>query len=244
MTYLKPSPKTLMWVIIANSIPNILKFLSSVDSLPVINGKTAFYDEERVNIRKAPKRGSPATLKKRIDIHLVDSWKITFTANERKRTAIIHLTNSRKTADGKWNVADLLWYGTRDYQIDAPEIKLTRPVIFTRLSEATPSKKGFQHLMKQIRALNKQGYEFSSPDEMTKIIQKEHHTKAMTFYNRYTGTWAYNRKFRRGIRDILVVSFRDYILNCVEAGIRKTLSEMDDEGILPKSVTDVHVRVI
>ena len=37
---------------------------------------------------------------------------------------------------------------------------------------------------------------------------------------------------------------REYILQCVEGGIRKTLSEMDDEGILPKSVTDISARYI
>ena len=53
----------------------------------------------------------------------------------------------------------------------------------------------------------------------------------------------YNRKSRLGIRDAIVTSFHEYILLCVENGVRNAITMMEREGILRVHIKDVHVSV-
>jgi hypothetical protein len=120
-----------------------------------------------------------------------------------------------------------------------PEVKIEVPIMYKSIGQYDIGNKGWKGLAKAFKdqARRKVG------STVTQILIKGHHTGGMTFYNRYTGHWNYNRPFRRGIRDELVTSFRQYIILCVENGVRSAIEEMIREGILKSKITDVHVKV-
>jgi hypothetical protein len=210
-----------MGIILAYSIPYINQNLSSVDFLSAhvtrVDGKIPFFDEES---RKKDRRRSAS-------VHLKDSWRIEASGTA-DNTGVVYLSNSKRTSDGSWFVADLLWNGTRPYFISVP-------VIYSDVVVSAVPGVG-QTQFPQL----KQWRKYQAPEP----AQRGHQTKGMTFYNRYTGHWNYNRKFRRGIRDQIVTSFHDFILLCVENGVRKAVEMMQAEGILIVEIKDVHVRVI
>lgn len=214
--------------ILAYSVPFIMDNLSSVDFLnnnvQKVDGKTPFYDDATHYARMIKRNTSP-----RPTIHLKDSWRMTYSV--RGKVGIVRLYNSKRSADGKWVIADLLWYGTRDYNINEPDIRITTPILYGDVTAMEYGRsRGFARSALKGKAFS------------TKII-RGHHTKAMTFYDRYRERWFYNRHFRRGIRNELVVSFRQYILLCVENGIRRALAEMEDKRLLVSIIKDVHVSV-
>ena len=227
------------------SVPYINENLQSVDFLnnnvQKVQGKTPFFDDETPNMMVQPKKGGMPKVRTRPSIHLKDSWHVDFTTHEKDNTAIIKLTNSKKTADGKWVVADLLWFGTREYQIDAPTIKIDVPIVYRSVAEVATTRKGWKGVAE---AFKRSGRSFKNQGQTVRqTVFEGHHTGAMSFYNRYAGKWFYNKTFRRGIRNALVTSFKEYILLCVENGIRKGIQEMLDEGILKTEITDIHVRI-
>ena len=216
-----------MYWIMMYSTPHILRLLSSVDYLnnqvPKIDGKTPFYDDETIGeeMRSGMKRKNL-----RDSIHLKDSWSLTFSVRERDNSAIIKLTNSKKDATGRWTIADLLWYGTHDYKI-----REAAPVFYKNFVYSTVPGVG-----------QTQGR--TSRNKHNEISIAAHDNAPMSFYNRYRGTWCYNCRQRKGIRDAVVTSFRQYILLCIENGIRIGLEEMVREGILRANISGVHVKAL
>jgi hypothetical protein len=229
--------KRLMYWVMMYSTPHILRLLGSLDFLnnnvQKVDGKTPFFDDETVKMQVSPKRGGMPFVRKRPDIHLKDSWNMRFTTKESENTAIVYLSNLKRDSKGKWIIADLLWYGTSTYNIEAPDIKLTIPVWYKEVIYSSIPGVGQTQAKGRIRR-----------DTVTQTLIKGHHTGAMTYYNRYTGSWFYNRKTRMGIRDQLVKSFQEYILLCVENGIRIGIDEMVREGVLKVDISGIHVRIL
>jgi hypothetical protein len=161
----------------------------------------------------------------RPSIHLKDSWRVEVSA--KGGVGYVYLTNSKRSADGHWVIADLLWEGTRPYTIDVPTVYKEAMV------SAVPGVG-----QTQFPGL-KQWRKYRAPEP----LQRGHLTGRMTFYNRFSGHWNYNRTFRRGIRNEIVTSFKEYILLCVENGIRRGIEMMTNEGILMVKIRNVKVRV-
>ena len=228
-----------MRAVLTTSQPLILDNLASLDFLnnnvSKVNGKTPFYDDMSQFAGMVSKRGKREYVSKRPTIHLKDSWSLRFTVRDGVGT--IRLTNSKKSGDGKWNVADLLFDGTRDYHINEESVWIPVPILYSNLMQASRGS-GWKGVAQTFKALNQAG-----TIKMQRLI-KGHNTGAMTFYNRYTGTWNYNRTFRRGIRNELVTSFKQFILLAVENAIRAAIAQMESEGTLNTKITDVKVRYI
>jgi hypothetical protein len=125
-------------------------------------------------------------------------------------------------------VADLLWYGTGPYQISVP-------TVYSDVMVSAVPGVG----QTQFPSL-KQWRKYRAPEPLL----QGHQTGKMFFYNRYSGHFNYNRVARRGIRDVLVKSFHDYILLCVENGVRKAIEMLQNEGRLNIKITDVKVRAV
>ena len=215
-----------MGIILSYSVPYIRENLSSLDFLnnhvQKIDGKVPFYDDETIpeELAKGIHRKNP-----RSSIHMKDQWRVDVSA--KGDTGYVYLTNDKKTADGKWIVADLLWYGTKPYNHFQPTTyKQT-------LVSAVPGVGQTQYpSLKQWR-------KYRAPEPEV----QGHNTGLMTFYHRYSETWSYNRRSRLGIRDAIVTSFHEYILLCVENGVRAACTMMEKEGILRVHIKDVHVSV-
>lgn len=212
-----------MGLILSYSVPYIRENLSSIDFLnnhvQKIDGHIPFYDDvsEFLNQKKTNKRPT---------IHMKDQWRVDVSA--RGDTGYVYLTNQKRSADGRWIISDLLWYGTGPYQINVPT------TYKETLVSAVPGVGQSQYpSLKQWRK-----YRAPEPEA------QGHHTGAMTFYNRYTGRMNYNRRSRLGIRDILVTSFRDYILLCVENGVRAAINMLTEENMLNIEIKDVKVRIL
>jgi hypothetical protein len=221
--------KSKMYWIMMYSTPYIQENLSSIDFLnnhvQKIDGKVPFFDDMSGFLAADP--AQKKWVEKRPTLHMKDQWRVDFTVRERDNAAIVKLTNDKKTADGKWIVADLLWYGTGPYHISQ------QTTYKQTLVSAVPGVGQTQYpSLKQWR-------KYRAPEPEV----QGHETKAMFFYNHYTGHFNYNRKSRLGIRDILVTSFHDYILLCVENGVRAAITMMEREGILRVHIKDVHVSV-
>lgn len=210
-----------MGIILAYAVPYINENLSSVDFLAAhvntVDGVLPFYDTET---EKKDRRRSSG-------VHLKDSWRIEASGTA-DNTGIVYLSNSKRTSDGTWFVADLLWNGTRPYFISVPTIY--SEVVVSAVPGVGQT---------QFPSL-KQWRKYRAPEPLS----RGHQTKGMYFYNRYSGHWNYNRTFRRGIRDKLVTSFREFILLCIENGVRKSIQMMRAENILRVEIKDVHVRVL
>ena len=219
------SEKT-MAIILAYSVPYINENLKSIDFLnnkvQKVDGKTPFYDTETIPAERAK---GIARKNPRSPIHMKDQWRVDVSA--KGDVGYVYLTNAKKTADGKWIVADLLWYGTGPYQISVP-------TTFKQVMVSAVPGVG----QTQYPSL-KQWRRYRQPEPLV----RGHETGAMFFYNRYTGHFNYNRTSRLGIRDILVRSFKEYLLLCVENGIRRSCEMLERENILNVHIQDVHVRV-
>lgn len=210
-----------MGIILAYAVPYINSNLSSVDFLTAhvsrVNGKLPFYDTEteKIDFRRSG------------NVHLKDSWRIEVSGTA-DNTGMVYLSNSKRTKDGAWNVADLIWNGTRPYFISVPTIY--SDVIVSAVPGVGQTQ--FPQL--------KQWRKYRAPEP----LQRGHHTKGMSYFYRYAGKWFYNQNHRGGIRDSLVTSFREFILLCIENGIRKAIEMMTKEGILLSRIEDVHVRIV
>ena len=220
------SEKT-MSLILTYAIPYINSNLSSIDFLnnhvQKVDGKTPFYDDMSGMIRLDPAKARYVF--KRPNIHMKDSWSISVSA--KGDTGYVYLDNSKRTSDGRWKVADLIWNGTGPYQIFLPTVYADVMV------SAVPGVGQTQFPgMSQFR-------KYKQP----KALLQGHQTGAMTFYNRFSGKWNYRRVSRRGIRNSIVNSFHDYILLCVENGVRKAIELMENEGILLARIKNVTVKV-
>ena len=228
-----------MRAILTVSQPLILENLASLDFLnnnvQSVNGKVPFYDDMSQFAGMVSKRGKREYVSKRPTIHLKDSWTLRFTVKDGVGT--IRLTNSKKSGDGKWNIANLLWDGTRDYHINEASVWIPIPILYSNLMQASRGS-GWKGIAQTFKALNQAG-----TIKMQRLI-KGHNTRAMTFYNRYTGTWNYNRTFRRGIRNELVTSFKQFILLAIENGIRAAIAQMETEGTLNTRIKDISVRIV
>lgn len=216
--------------------PHILRLLASVDFLnnnvQRVDGKLPFYDDETPTMQVRGRKGQMPAVRKRPSIHLKDSWDMKFTAHESTNSATIRLSNSKRDSSGKWVIADLLWYGTSTYRTDVPDIRLTIPVFFKEtVYSAVPGVGQTQAGKRRLK------------DYRTQLLQKGHHTGAMTYYDRYRGVTYYDRRMRHGIRNELVTSWKQYILLCVETGIRIAVDEMTREGTLKREIVGIHVRV-
>jgi len=216
-----------MGIILSYAVPYIRENLSSIDFLnnhvQKIDGKIPFFDDMSGFLGADP--AQKKWVEKRSTLHMKDQWRVDVSA--KGDTGYVYLTNDKKTADGRWIVADLLWYGTGPYRISVPTTyKQT-------LVSAVPGV-GQTHYPSL-----KQWRKYRAPEPEV----KGHETKAMWFFNRYSGHFNYNRKSRLGIRDILVTSFHDYILLCVENGIRNAITMMENEGILRVHIKNVVVKV-
>ena len=216
-----------MSLILAYAIPYVNANLASIDFLnnhvQRIDGKLPFYDTETLpqEIAKGIKRKSARSV-----IHMKDSWSINVSA--KGDIGYVYLDNTKRSADGKWKVADLIWYGTGPYQIFLP-------VIYADVLVSAVPGVG----QTQFPSL-KQWRKYRAPEPLF----QGHDTGKMSFYNRYTGRWNYNRIARRGIRPQIVSSFHDYILLCVKTGIEKAIEMMRNEGILLSKITEVKVRAV
>ena len=230
-----------MRAVLTTSTPLIIENLASLDFLnnnvQSVGGKTPFYDDmsQFAGMVSSSKRRKREYVSKRPAIHLKDSWSLRFTVREGVGT--IRLTNSKTSGDGKWNIADLLFNGTRDYHINEDSVWIPVPILYSDLINASRGS-GWKGIAQTFKAMNKAG-----TIKMQRLI-KGHNTHAMTFYNRYTGTWNYNRTFRRGIRNELITSFKQFIILAVENGIRAAIAQMETEGTLKSKVTDIKVRYI
>lgn len=221
------SEKT-MALILAYSIPYIKENLSSIDFLnnhtQKIDGRVPFFDDISGFLAADP--AMQKWVSKRPTIHMKDQWRVDVSA--KGDTGYVYLTNAKKTANGRWIIADLLWYGTGPYQISVPT------TFKEVMVSAVPGVGQTQYpSLKQWRR-------YRQPEPLV----RGHETGKMFFFNRYTGVFNYNRTSRLGIRNILVTSFREYILLCVENAIRRSIEMMENEGILMSKITDVHVRVM
>jgi hypothetical protein len=228
--------------ILTFSTPYILQNLASLDFLnnnvQKVDGKLPFYDDMSQFAAVSSKKGKKEYVSKRQAIHLKDSWTLRFTSS--RGIGTVRLSNAKKSGDGRWNVADLLWDGTRDYNINAPDTTIRVPILYRDVTTAAGRAQGWQGLTKAFKEANKyKGIGTTVPQTI-----RGHHTGTMSFYNRYTGQMNWNRHFRRGIRNELVTSFRQFILLCVENGIRTGLQTMETEGILRAKITNVSVRIV
>ena len=220
--------------------PYIMVNLMSLDFLnnntQKVDGKTPFYDDESrfAGMVGGGKRGKREYVSKRPTIHLKDSWVVRISSSGGVGT--VRLTNGKRDSTGKWNIADLLWKGTRDYHIDQPTIAIDVPILYSTLQSAARGS-GWKGVKDTFKTMNAAG------TTKRQTLIRGHHTGAMTFYNRYTGKMNYNRTFRRGIRSELVTSFKQFILLCVENGIRAGIQRMEEENLLRVVVKDVSVRV-
>jgi hypothetical protein len=220
------STKT-MAIILAYSVPLINQNLSSVDFLTAhvktIDGKLPFFDTETISqeLAKGIKRKNP-----RSSVHMKDSWSVNVSA--KGDVGYVYLDNSKRTADGRYKVADLIWYGTGPYQ-------MFLPTVYSNVMVSTVPGVG----QTQFPSL-KQWRKYRAPEP----VLQGHQTGKMTFYNRFSGHFNYNRIARRGIRDAIVTSFHDYILLCVENGVRKSIEMLQNEGRLNIKITDVKVRAV
>jgi hypothetical protein len=216
-----------MAIILAYAVPLINQNLSSVDFLnnhvQKIDGKTPFYDD--MSAMNALDPAKSKHVMKRSNIHMKDSWSVNVSA--KGDVGYVYLDNSKRTSDGRWKVADLIWKGTGPYQVFLPT------VYAQTLVSAVPGVG-----QTQFPSL-KQWRKYRTPEP----VLQGHQSGKMSFYNRYTGHWNYNRTSRRGIRNEIVTSFHDYILLCVENGVRKAIEMMENEGLLIAKIKDVHVRI-
>ena len=216
-----------MGIILSFSVPMINENLSSIDFLnnhvQKIDGKLPFWDNETIpqEMAKGIKRKNARSV-----IHMKDSWSVNVSA--KGDVGYVYLDNSKRSADGKWKVADLIWYGTGPYQIFLP-------VVYADVLVSAVPGVG----QTQFPSL-KQWRKYRAPEPLF----QGHDTGKMTFFNRYTGNWNYNRIARRGIRPQIVTSFHDYILLCVKMGILKAIEMMRNEGKLNIRITDVKVRAV
>jgi hypothetical protein len=229
-----------MRAVLRYSTPFILENLASIDFLnnnvSKVDGKTPFYDDQSQFAAMASKRGKKEYVSKRPTIHLKDSWMLRISSSG--GIGIVRLSNAKRSGDGRWNIADLLWYGTHDYNIDAPDVSMRVPVFYKEaIFSAVPGVGRTQ--AEAIKNLRK----YRGKDYIDQLVNKGHHTGAMSFYNRYLGKMQWNRHFRRGIRNELVQTFKRYILLCVENGIRTGLTRMEEEGLLRSAITNVSVRI-
>lgn len=231
-----------MYWVMMYATPYILANLASLDFLnnnvQKVDGKTPFYDDETRNMSVRGRKGMMPSVRTRPTIHLKDSWVMRFTVRETDNKAVVYLTNTKKSNDG-YTIANLLWDGTRPYSKDMPDVKIEVPVMYKSIAQYDIGNKGWKGLAAAFKDKSRR----KVGSTVTQTLVKGHHTGGMTFYNRYTGHWNYNRPSRRGIRDELVTSFRQYILLCVENGVRSAIEEMTREGILKTTVTDIHVKV-
>jgi len=229
-----------MRAVLRYSTPFILENLASLDFLnnnvQKVDGKTPFYDDMSQFAAMASKKGKKEYVSKRPTIHLKDSWMLRISSSG--GIGIVRLSNTKRSGDGRWNIADLLWYGTHDYNIDAPDVSMRVPVLYHDIVSAGTGKGGWTGMA----AAFKRTARLQHRDYVTQTI-KGHHTGAMSFYNRYLGKMQWNRHFRRGIRNELVQTFKRYILLCVENGIRMGLTRMEEEGLLRSAITNVSVRI-
>ena len=220
------SEKT-MAIILAYSVPYINENLKSLDFLnnnvQKVDGKTPFFDDMRGFLAADP--AQEKWVRKRPTIHMKDQWHVDVSA--KGDVGYVYLDNSKRTSNGRFKVADLIWYGTGPYQISVP-------TTFKQVMVSAVPGVG----QTQYPSL-KQWRRYRQPEPLV----RGHETGAMFFYNRYTGHFNYNRTSRLGIRDILVRSFKEYLLLCVENGVRRAVEMMTNEGILLSRITDVHVRV-
>lgn len=216
-----------MGIILSYSVVYIRENLSSLDFLnnhvAKIDGRVPFFDDISGFLNADP--AQQKWVSKRPTIHMKDCWRVDVSAKD--DIGYVYLTNSKKDSTGRWIVSDLLWTGTGPYRISVPTTyKQT-------LVSAVPGVGQTQYpSLKQWR-------KYREPEPEV----RGHETKAMFFYNRYTGHFNYNRHSRLGIRDAIVTSFHDYILLCVENGIRRAIDLMTAEGLLNVQITDVHVTV-
>ena len=109
-----------MGIILSYSVPYIRENLSSLDFLnnhvQKIDGKVPFFDDMQGFLAADP--AQKKWVEKRPTIHMKDQWRVDVSA--KGDTGYVYLTNDKKTADGKWIIADLLWYGTGPYRISEP----------------------------------------------------------------------------------------------------------------------------
>jgi len=224
--------------------PYIAENLASLDFLKgnvnQVDGKTPFYDDETPRMQVSKRKGSMPFVRTRTTIHLKDSWVIRFSVTENENKAIVKLSNTKRSNDG-YNVADLLWEGTRPYGSNVPTITMDVPILYKNIADIGVLRPGG---WKGLAAAAKKMNRLQGKSTIQQIIQKGHHTGAMTFYNRYTNRYSYNRTHRLGIRDQLVTSFREYIVKCVEDGVLKAIEFMENEGILRSRITKVNVRIV
>ena len=216
-----------MGIILSYSVPYIRENLSSLDFLnnhvQKIDGKVPFFDDMQGFLAADP--AQKKWVEKRPTLHMKDQWRVDVSA--KGDTGYVYLDNSKTTSDGKYKIADLIWTGTGPYRISEPT------TYKQALVSAVPGVGQTQYpSLKQWRK-----YRAPEPE------QRGHETKAMFFYNRYQNHFSYNRKSRLGIRDAIVTSFHEYILLCVENGIRNAITMMEREGILRVHIKDVHVSV-
>ncbi len=210
-----------MGIILAYAVPYINSNLSSVDFLAAhvktVDGQLPFYDTET----------EKKDFRRTGNVHLKDSWRIEVSGTA-DNTGIVYLSNSKRTKDGAYFIADLIWNGTRPYFISVPTVY--SDVIVSAVPGVGQTQ--FPQL--------KQWRKYRAPEP----LQRGHQTKGMYFYNRYSGHWNYNRTFRRGIRDQLVTSFREFILLCIENGIRKAIEMLQNENRLNTNIKNVTVRIV
>ena len=235
--------KRKMYWIMMYATPFILENLASLDFLnsnvKKVDGKTPFYDDETPRIMPFKRKGQMPYVRTRTTIHLKDSWVLRFSVREKDNVAIVKLSNTKRSKDG-WDVSQLLWEGTKTYHINVEPVVLDVPVMYNSIADLGVLRpggwKGMAAAFRKMQRL--QG------KTVRQTLIKGHHTGAMTFYNRYTGQWNYARTSRKGIRDVLVQSFREYIVKCVEAGVEKAVEFMTTERILHSRITGVRVRIL
>jgi hypothetical protein len=221
-----------MGIILAYSIPMINENLSSIDFLnnhvQKIDGRVPFFDDMSGMIGlDTGKGGKSKFVFKRSSIHMKDSWRVEVSGTA-DNTGMVYLSNSKRTGDGRYYVADLLWTGTGPYQIFLPTVY--QDVMVSAVPGVGQT---------QFPSL-KQWRKYRAPEPLL----QGHSTGAMTFYNRYTGHWNYKRQARRGIRTEIVTSFHDYILLCVKMGVLKAIEMLENEGRLNTKINDVKVRAV
>ena len=224
--------------------PYISENLQSLDFLKAnvntVDGKIPFYDDETPRMQVSKRKGAMPFVRTRTTIHLKDSWVIRFSVREKENIAIVKLSNTKRSKDG-YNVADLLWEGTKPYSTNVPTLTMDVPILYKNVADIGVLRPGgWKGLAAAAKKMNK----LQGQSTIRQIIQKGHHTGAMTFYNRYTGKFYYNKTHRLGIRDQLVTSFREYIVKCVEDGVLKAIEFMQNENILRSRIAKVTVRIV
>ena len=131
------SKRKMYWIMMFAS-PFIAENLASLDFLNAnvkkVDSTLPFYDDETPRMQVSKRKGAMPFVRTRTTIHLKDSWVIRFSVREKENIAIVKLSNTKRSKDG-YNVADLLWEGTKPYSANVPTLTMDVPILYKNVAD-------------------------------------------------------------------------------------------------------------